>query len=585
MKKTKKFLALLLGLMMMLTMSVTAFADGEDQPAAEDAYKTAPHTITITNADPAKKHVYEAYQVFSGKYETDGSLSLLTWGSGVKGDALLTELKSGENTPANIKAAFANDENPAHVAKTLSDNQSDKAFVDAFAAIVGKHLDAVAATSKEEKSDYKLEVTGDGYYFVKDQDGSVTEKGESYTKYMLKVIQDETIEAKDDHLTVEKNIIEGEGENEKKVKDNAVAIGDLIKYEVSAPMPEMDGYIKYFFQMNDTMQKGLEFQNIESIKIIDKDGEELKTLAEDTDYTETNTVENDITKLQITYKNFIQYKGEAYKGAHLVVRYIAKLTEKAEIVKSNDNTVSYKYSNKPDYDGEGDPDNPDYPGPQGETPNDEVHTWVTKLQLLKTGDNGTVEALEGAEFKLSGDDLNVVLKKGTEFVENENGTYYELKNGSFTTTPPTSDTEDQYKDKDKKFEKKEYNNVKTEVGDSKEVTLTTGADGIISFTGLKPGTYKLEETKAPNGYNKAPDIEFEIKWTKENGFSVENKTDDSHVEYDAANFTFKVTVDDKSGSTLPSTGGMGTKIFYVLGSLLAIGAAVMLISKRRVSVK
>ncbi len=563
MKNAKKLVALLLTFVMMLAMTVAAFAD-----------ETSAHTITITNADPAKAHTYEAYQVFKGTL-ADGKLTKLEWGDGVVGAAILTELQKDE-TFKNAKTA----QDVADIIGKYADNSAD---IDKFASIVGAHLGTVAATSSETASSYTLNVTGDGYYFVKDQNGSITgddKKGETYSKYMLKVIEDETIEAKDDHLKPEKKIIEGE----EKLDENSAAIGDTITYEITIPMPAMDGYETYFFQMNDTLDKGLTFEKVTSITIAgganlvtsDANG---KNGADTADYSiKTSGGNGAETTLDITYKHFINYKGQS---GSVVVTYEATLNEYAELTKSNDNTVKYTYSNDPAHSGEGEPGEPNPENPRGETPDSTVKTWVTKLQVLKTGDNGTKAALEGAQFTLAGEDLNVVLLTGTKFVENAEGTYYLLKDGTYTETAPTEKTTDKYADTSKKYSKETYTSTKTETGDAKSVTAVTGEDGIISFTGLKPGTYTLTEDVAPVGYNKVDPITLAITWDGDNSsFDVGNNSNKDFT-YDKASNTFKLTVDNKSGATLPSTGGMGTTIFYVLGSLLAIGAAVVLISKRR----
>lgn len=106
------------------------------------------------------------------------------------------------------------------------------------------------------------------------------------------------------------------------------------------------------------------------------------------------------------------------------------------------------------------------------------------------------------------------------------------------------------------------------IADATELKTTDAENGnIITFTGLANGTYTLTEKTVPDGYTKAADSTFTV---------AEN-------DYTAANLEQAVTVVNNAGSLLPSTGGIGTTIFYVVGSVLLIGAAVLLITKKRMS--
>lgn len=100
-------------------------------------------------------------------------------------------------------------------------------------------------------------------------------------------------------------------------------------------------------------------------------------------------------------------------------------------------------------------------------------------------------------------------------------------------------------------------------------TMTTDDSGAATFDGLKNGIYHLKETKAPDGYNLLTEtIEVDVNSEEESDVSV----------------SITAPVENLSGTTLPSTGGMGTTVFYALGSILLLGAAVLLITKKRMSV-
>lgn len=128
------------------------------------------------------------------------------------------------------------------------------------------------------------------------------------------------------------------------------------------------------------------------------------------------------------------------------------------------------------------------------------------------------------------------------------------------------------KNTDGKFYKVAENDVVTWVNDQADATeLVTDDKGIINFQGLKNGEYTLVETVAPTGYNLAADEVITLT-------EIENEVTDTNTT-----LIKEVTVADKSGVTLPSTGGIGTTIFYVAGGFLAVGAVVLMVVKKRMS--
>ena len=564
----KKIASILLVLMLVLTMAAPALADGETK-----------HTITITNTKSG--HTYSAYQVFEGDI-TGGKLTNIDWGDGVEGDALLTELKKLE---AYKECTSAED-----VADVLAGFKNDSEQLDAFAEVVGKHLVTVAGTSTETQgetsSTYTISVTGDGYYFVKDTGTSVAE-GDAYTKYILRVVGDVKVAAKAKAPTLEKKIVEGEDE----VDANNASIGDKVNYKLTSKVPDMDGYDKYFFIVNDTLSKGLTFNDDVKITI---DG---KTLTEDTDYTVTKEsavdVDNNVTgtSIKIVFKNFIQHKN--LKDKAIVITYSATLNENAVIGNTgNPNTASLTYSNNPNVENkgqEGNENEPDGETPTGKTPDDTVITYVTGIELTKVDEKEN--RLEGAEFQITGDQISKVKIIRDTFTVAEDGTYYKLKDGTYTETAPTDETKENYADENKyKLEKVVTWNTETV---KVSATATVGSDGVLRFEGLGEGTYVIEEIKAPDGYNMLKEtITVVITCTEPTGIisGAETATWKYTVsgavtvaETVATNGIITLTVVNKAGAVLPVTGGMGTTIFYVLGGLLIVAAGVALITRRRMS--
>ncbi len=106
--------------------------------------------------------------------------------------------------------------------------------------------------------------------------------------------------------------------------------------------------------------------------------------------------------------------------------------------------------------------------------------------------------------------------------------------------------------------------------------LTTGTDGYISITGLDKDTYYLREIVAPAGFNPlTTDKKVEIKGV------YKDENDDNKLKYD----TCTAEVENNKGTQLPSTGGVGTTIFYAVGSILVLGAGVLLVTRKRMSTK
>lgn len=145
-----------LAMALILAFGLSSFATSST--ALADS--TTSHTITINEPSGQKAtHTYEAYQVFSGTYDSSSKqLQSITWGSGVNGDELLTALKADDT----IGSVFA-DANDAATAAAAMAKLTDSQTA-AMAKVVAQHLSSTKATS----SDKKVTVTGDGYYFLKD---------------------------------------------------------------------------------------------------------------------------------------------------------------------------------------------------------------------------------------------------------------------------------------------------------------------------------------------------------------------------------------------------------------------------------
>lgn len=558
MKLMKKVLALALSLIMVLAMGVTVFADGG-------------YTITVKGDSG---HKYEAYQVFTGDL-SGNTLSNIKWGSGVNGTNLLAALKTDATIGSSFKDIADDQYAAANVADILTGKTDDSEFVQAFAKVAGANLSTAAGTSEETantpadgKSSYAISGLAAGYYLVKDQDKSAP-SDDAYTRYILKVVNDVEVNAKVDVPTIDKKIVEGQN----KVSANTASIGDNVPFELTTKVPDMTGYTKYYFIVNDELSSGLTFNNDVTITV------------GGTEYTSDKyTVSEENGKIKIVFKNFVNQG--LTKGAEIKINYSATVNENAVITDAgNPNTVKLTYSNNPNIT----PDGENEPGPNdkdvtGETPESKTVTYVTAVKLTKVDATDKTKTLTGAKFRISGDKVNVTVINSQVFEKADNGTYYMLKDGTYTTEEPTEQTAAEYDSTTQKYAKVDKVTQET----SKE-TVTAEAyvdgSGVLVFKGLGAGEYTITELVAPDGYNLLKNpikvvITADPTMTAP-GWSVtaDNKT----VAQDKTEWVFPITVENNQGAVLPSTGGMGTTIFYAVGAILVLGAAVVLVTRRRMS--
>jgi LPXTG-motif cell wall-anchored protein len=694
MKKMKKTLALVLALVMALALAMPAYAS-----------KTTSHTITIDNSDQNVSHSYEAYQVFKGNLDADeNTLSDIEWGNGVNSTALLAALQASTDPALGYVAATEVDGTsvPAHndfkdcttaadVAKVLENYsstngaQQNAGAIDAVATIIAGNLaaradtdnGAFAADSTGKK--YVATVTGDGYYFIKDVTTTLkddqTGKTDTLSKYLLEVVKNTTINAKDTGLNPDKKI----DANSTKVAANSAAMGDTVNFEVTIDVPNTAKYEDHFvFIMNDQLPAGLTFTGITSVEIAQtglsnvavndlakaasgtnasaeylngtnayytlKIGDTQPTLdggkyAWEADGFNAVTADGG-QKIVLVFDNFKKVAEvdrnaatpddvENLIGGTITIKYTAVVNDDASYKPTgNVNEVTFDYSNDPNHDYSG--DTFDSQDPKGTTPVDKTQTYTTKLIINKVDDQGTPQPLAGATFTLTGTALNTVLQTGEKFetvgyvlkagekcganaydaaspytIAAADATYWALNDGTYTTQDPnaTGMNQTQYKDTTTKYALVSYSKAVTKPV-STVLTATTDANGQIIFEGLNAGTYTLEETIAPAGFNlDTNDYKLQIAWTDPaaladgadgkttGGFTVGAETTsitdasgkDFAVSVVGDEVVFQTTIQNLSGATLPSTGGIGTKIFYALGAVLVVGAGAVLVSRKRVA--
>lgn len=522
MKKIKKLIALVAAMIMALAMAATAFAA----------------TVTVPSDGILKDHTFTAYQVFSGR-EEGGILSDTKWGSGINSDAFLAALKAD----TTYGSYFTDCSDAAAVAKVLSDNNTNTALANA----VAKHAYANKAGTGTELTSGE-NTLADGYYLVVDTTENVGEGG-AYNTALLQVVGNINITAKTDAPTVEKKVLEddkykqdgGYGTGYNDVAD--YNMGDAVPFHLIGSVPDMSRYDTYKYIFHDTLSAGLTL-NEGSIKVYVASDKAGTDKAEITGWTKAV----DEQSFTVSFADLKTVSGVS-QGKYIIVEYTATLNQNAAVgLDGNPNVVYLEYSNKPDQSGSGDTGN------TGKTPEDKVIVFTYELDTTKVDGQDNTKKLKGAEFKLHNAENKWAI------VDSNN---------------------------------KVTGWADTEEGGSK---LTSDADGLFKVIGLDDGTYYLKETKAPTGYNLlSSEITVVITATTTNG---QNWTDgvassaltNLAVTADGKNGTgnvdagtAEITIANNKGSTLPSTGGMGTTIFYVVGSILVLAAAILLITRKRMS--
>jgi LPXTG-motif cell wall-anchored protein len=158
-----------------------------------------------------------------------------------------------------------------------------------------------------------------------------------------------------------------------------------------------------------------------------------------------------------------------------------------------------------------------------------------------------------------------------------------LKDGSFTTTDPESTIDGAPVDKSTyasltdKYAKVVSVSYEETAGETVSIKGVVGEDGILRFEGLKSGEYTITEIKAPEGYNMlTEELKVTISWDEESkDFTYVGAVDNNGVA--------RITIVNQAGSELPSTGGVGTTVFYVVGGILLLAAVVLLVTKKRMA--
>ena len=540
-KAIKKLLAALLAVAMVCAMAIPAFAYD-------------------TKEDLNTKHEYDAFQIFNGDVtgnDTDGfKISNVTWGKNIPHpEDFLEKLTEDSTIGGEFKTNFTPQEAVAAISKWHdSDNNSI-----AFARFVCNYIytDANADSNPVLQGGHTggFELDKAGYYLIVDT--SPFSEGDSYHAYnsfLLKVNKDHyyvQITPKVVKPTVEKKVYDNDdiGSTGGWGSSADHAINEEFQFQLIATLPASenngrayDYYKKYTVRFNDTLSNGITYDRLDSV-VINSNGHTYDIPKDSPKYNvDVSHLESDHSFVVSIpdVKTCVADAGFNLKdGATITVTYTAHLNGKAFVNTAsgsteNKNSVRLQYSNNPRPDGEYWGYTPNY------TPESEVYVYTYQLNNTKRAETENGTPLPGAGFRLYSDadyKNEVKLYQDGEF-------YYPIKDAN---------------DKNKEA-----------------VEMKSAANGQFNVKGLDAGTYYLKETTTPADFTPCSVIPPVTITANHNG---------NHVELDSSKLSTTIINKKAGGITLPSTGGIGTTLFYVVGGGLMVAAIVLLVTKKRMENK
>ena len=553
MKVTGKLLrALLMTVILVCLVATGALADG-------------PNTITIQS--DTSGHTYQAYQVFSGTYDTATQrLSNIAWGDGVDGASLLTALKAD----TTYGLSFTSCVTAADVAEVISTSYpASAAFATAFAKLAAANVTSTHTDSGTPSGTgpytYTITNLADGYYFVNEASFGGTVDN-AYTKYVLQVVDNVTVSAKTDKPAIALKVLENNDATYQDTWNDAAdySIGDTVPYRIVSIVPDMTYFDTYYYQITDTISSGSTY-DVGSAKVYYVSSAasmyDLETStatgAGGTQLTSGFTVSSTAGGFTVTFADLSNTSGVPALGdGYIVVEYTAKLNQNANVQipanPGNPTEVYLTYSNNPN--------NADGTG-TGVTPKDEVVVYTFSLPINKVDSSVTPVSLTGATFAIFTSETDATSAASDP-----------ATTANFATALTFSGSAGVY--------------TSSSTGD---YTLADNGSGGYAINGLDQGTYYLVEIAAPAGYNRltAP-VLVTIDPTYNDGLRssayvdghVPDATDDQLTAV-GINGGSALTVINQAGVTLPETGGMGTKLFTIGGLSLILVALVLVIARKK----
>lgn len=536
-KVIKKLLAALLAVAMVCAMAIPAFAENSE-------------------GDVDSHHTYSAFQIFKGDVEgnniKDFKISNVDWGSNIinNSDDFLNKLREADH----IGPLFTNAKSAQEVLAVISQWHDSDDYSIAFARFVCHYLysndanptyvvraGSNALTIPEAKAGY--------YLFVDTTDFSKDDSYHSYNSFLLMVTKGNwnvPITPKAEKPTVEKKVYDNpDGTSTGGFGSSADhAINEKFQFQLTATLPDStnrayDYYDKYSVIFHDTLSEGITYDKDDELdSVVIKSNGNTYNITDSSKYTiDTTDLESQNSfVVNIDVKACAKDAGfDLNNGATITVTYTAHLNDEAYVntaggSTSNINKVYLTYSN-----------NPKDESSIGKTPESTpVYVYTYQLNNTKHQDTEKGPALEGACFRLYSDEA--CTDQSEVQLYQKDGFYYPIK----------------------------------DVLGKEAVEMKSAANGTFNVKGLDAGTYYLKETKTPDGYSACKVIPVTIK--------ADHSRNDQ-VNLEGSNLTNDIVNIKAGGITLPSTGGIGTTLFYVVGGGLMVAAIVLLVTKKRMENK